>query len=65
MKKERVGEKMYVLKRELDNLHNLKHPNILLTYEIYEDDKYLHVVCEECKGGSLLDLIMKDTFISE
>ena len=38
-------------------LQLLDHPHIISLYEIYEDEKYIHMVTEECDGGSLDDMI--------
>lgn len=55
--KEKVSKRL-LLKRELETLHEVDHPNIIKLYEIYEDDLYLHLVMELCSGGELLDRIM-------
>lgn len=35
-----------MVKRELKNLYILDHPSIIKLYEIYEDQKYIHLVTE-------------------
>jgi calcium-dependent protein kinase len=46
-------------------IQSLNHPYILKVYEIYEDAKYLHVVSEECRGRSLMDLLLANRILSE
>ena len=48
------------LKRELEILFKLDHPNIIKQYEIYEDVKYIHMVTEACYGGPLFDKIISN-----
>ena len=31
----------------------LDHPNVIKLYEVYEDDKCIHLVLEYCSGGEL------------
>ena len=33
----------------------LDHPNVIKLYEVYEDDKCIHLVLEYCSGGELYD----------
>ena len=37
-----------MLRRELEILKNLDHPNIIKFYGIYMDDMYIHYVMEFC-----------------
>jgi len=41
------------------------HPNIINFYELYEDEKFIHLVMEYCKGGDLIDTIIKRNIVSE
>ena len=43
------------MRRELELLRLVDHPNIIKTYEMYEDEKYVHIVMEELTGGDLFD----------
>lgn len=88
--------KIEVLKREIDILKEVRHPNIILlvrkisllivnagvewwnfcqgrTYtcygqlqvEVYEDERYLHLITELCTGGELFDRIIAKTQSAE
>ncbi|MCQ2819858.1 MAG: protein kinase [archaeon] len=43
---------------EINIMTKADHPNIIKLYEIYEDDRHLYLVMEECKGGELFDRIV-------
>lgn len=38
-------------------LRHLNHPNIIKLYEVYESDRYIHLVLEYLKGGELFEKI--------
>ena len=42
--------KIEVLKREIQILKEVKHPNIIELIDVFEDSKYLHLVTELCTG---------------
>ncbi|KAM3146617.1 hypothetical protein pb186bvf_001147 [Paramecium bursaria] len=63
--KMRVGSNFYLIQRELEILATLDHPNIIRVYEEYEDQRYYHFVMEYCKGGDLLERIIKNGVFSE
>jgi calcium-dependent protein kinase len=46
------------LKREVIFLRELHHPSIIDLRDVYEDDKYIHVVMEYCKGGEVYDRVI-------
>ena len=54
-----------MFKNELDKISNLKHPNVLQTYAIFEDTRYVHILNEECRGGSLMDHILSLEYLTE
>jgi len=60
IRKKKVG-KIDVLKREIEILKEVTHPNIINLHEVYEDEKYLHLVTELCTGGELFDRIIAKT----
>jgi serine/threonine protein kinase len=53
--------KIEVLKREIQILKEVKHPNIIALIDVFEDSKYLHLVTELCTGGELFDRIIAKT----
>ena len=44
--------------REINILINSDHPNIVKIYEIFESQRSLYIVMEECKGGEVFDRII-------
>lgn len=47
------------MRNEANLLTALDHPSIIKIYDTFEDDKYLHMVVEICKGGELYDHVIK------
>ena len=64
IKKSKVG-RLETLKREIDILRTMDHPNIIKLVDVFEDDKYLHLVTELCTGGELFDRIIEKTKSAE
>ena len=46
-------------KREIEILKKLDHPNIIKLYEVFESDRSLYLIMEECKGGEIFDRIIE------
>ena len=63
--KAKAERKFNILKRELEILSIIDHPNIIKLHEIYEDEKYLHLVLDLCKGGDLYDYILNKGSLNE
>ncbi|KAM3571015.1 hypothetical protein VYU27_006930 [Nannochloropsis oceanica] len=53
------------LRREIDILTTVDHPHIIKLVDVYEDDKYLHLVTELCTGGEMFDRIIAKTKSAE
>ncbi|OMJ70581.1 hypothetical protein SteCoe_31417 [Stentor coeruleus] len=51
-------EKTFLLK-EISILKSLDHPNIIRTYEFFEDLKHMYLIMEYCSGGELFTEILK------
>lgn len=60
IKKSKVG-RLETLKREIEILKTMDHPNIIKLVDVFEDEKYLHLVTELCTGGELFDRIIEKT----
>ncbi len=53
------------LKREVDIMRRLDHPNIIKFIEVYEDADHLMMVMEYCPGMELFDVILARKFLRE
>ncbi|BAM40130.1 calcium-dependent protein kinase [Theileria orientalis strain Shintoku] len=53
------------MKREIQIMKKLDHPNIIKLFEVYEDAEYLYLVMEMCSGGELFDRIVSKGSFSE
>ena len=53
LSKERLGEKIVKLKKEVVFLRKLDSPNVVKYHEFFEDKKYFYLVMEYCPGGEL------------
>jgi len=49
------------LRREIEILQTVDHPNIIKLVDVYEDEKFLHLVTELCTGGEMFDRIIAKT----
>ncbi|CAG9319489.1 unnamed protein product [Blepharisma stoltei] len=63
--KDKVKMNLLTMKRELDILKLVDHPNIIKLYEIYEDARYIHLVMELCTGGDIFDYILNKQILTE
>jgi calcium-dependent protein kinase len=43
---------------EINVMIQMDHPNIIKLYEVYEDNRYIYLIMEECTGGELFDRII-------
>jgi calcium-dependent protein kinase len=43
---------------EINVMIQMDHPNIIKLYEVYEDNRYIYLIMEECSGGELFDRII-------
>eukprot|EP01038_Epipyxis_sp_PR26KG_P008663 gene8663-11706_t len=53
------------LKREVDIMKRLHHPNIIQFVEVFEDVDHLLMVMEYCPGKELFDVILERKYFSE
>lgn len=54
-----------LLRRELEIMSQLDHPNLVKLFEIYEDEQYVHLVMEYCSGGDVAERIIDKGNFSE
>jgi len=46
-------------KNEIELLRKMDHPNIVKLYEIFESERSLYLIMEECKGGEVFSKIIE------
>lgn len=51
--------------REIGILCQLDHPGVIRLYDSFTDNNNYYLIFEECKGGTMKDLIMNNTITSE
>jgi calcium-dependent protein kinase len=44
--KEKLKKDIILIERELQILREMDHPNIVKFYEVYQDEKFFHIVME-------------------
>ncbi|CEF64080.1 MAP/microtubule affinity-regulating kinase 3 [Strongyloides ratti] len=52
-------ESMCKMRKEIEVLKKIKHPNIVELYQVIENDKKICLVMEYCSGGELFDYLGK------
>lgn len=60
-----IKEDIKLLKREIEIMKQVDHPNILKLHEIYEEDEKFYIVMELVNGSELFDRIVEKGFYSE
>lgn len=65
MIKQKIDRKYIALKREVEIIKKLDHPNIVRCYEIFEDEKYIHIVMELCEGDDMFTHLVKHGTFTE
>ena len=61
----KVERRLEILRRQIDVLKFLDHPNIIKLIDLYEDESYFHLVTHLCTGEGLFDSIVSRSFYSE
>lgn len=64
-KKEVQETEINLLRREIEILKEVDHPNIIKFYETYEDSNFIYIVMEHCSGGELFTKITSQGHIHE
>lgn len=63
MNKKDMSNQDYInAKNEIDILKAIKHPQILQLYDIIENEDYIYLIFEHCKGGDLFSYLEKRKF---
>jgi calcium-dependent protein kinase len=63
--KSKVKNMFHLMKQEIFALKRADHPNIVRLYEVFEDDKYLHIVMDLCQGKDLLVYLVRNGAMPE
>ncbi|KAL8291368.1 hypothetical protein RQP46_002346 [Phenoliferia psychrophenolica] len=53
------------VRREIDVLKAVRHPNIVRLYDVIETEKYIGIVLEYASGGELFDHILAHRYLKE
>jgi calcium/calmodulin-dependent protein kinase I len=53
------------LKDEIAVLQELKHPNIIRLYDVFEEREHYYLVTEQMNGGELFDRIVQKSYYNE
>mmetsp|Transcript_70417 Transcript_70417/g.126947 ORF Transcript_70417/g.126947 Transcript_70417/m.126947 type:complete len:589 (-) Transcript_70417:79-1845(-) len=63
--KAKLKDKPAILKQEIEIMKMLDHPNVVMLFEIFEDDATMSLVLELCQGGSLYKYTKKNGRLTE
>lgn len=61
----KATNELSLLLQETSILKNLKHPNIIVLFGVYEDETVFHEVTEDFQGTTLLDLLQEKQVLDE
>ena len=53
------------LKEEISVLKELKHPHIIMLYDVFDEPQYYYLVTEKMSGGELFDRIVQKSYYNE
>jgi calcium-dependent protein kinase len=57
IQKNAVSIPLSQLEAEIRIISQLDHPNVVRLYEFFEDEKHIHLIMENCRGGDLMSCI--------
>jgi calcium-dependent protein kinase len=63
--KEQIQRRKSAFEKELDIMKMVDHPNVMMLYEIFEDEEHLYLVAAACSGGHLMNLVAKTGPLTE
>jgi len=53
------------MRAEIEVMRSIKHSNVIVLHDVYENKKFLYIIMDNCKGGELFDRIQDEGQISE
>jgi len=65
IQKKEVEGRLDLLKREIDILLEVDHPNIIRLYDTYENTNLIYMIMEYCEGGELFSRITEKEHLDE
>lgn len=63
--KDQMKETRHLIKAEIEIMKMIDHPNVVMLYEVFEDELNLFLVLEMCTGGSLEDRLKAQGGVKE
>ena len=54
-----------MIKKEIDLMRTIDHPNLCRVYKVIEDDKKIYLIIDDLKGKSLFDYIIRKNKLGE
>ena len=54
-----------MIKKEIDLMRTIDHPNLCRVYNVIEDDKKIFLIIDDLKGKSLFDYIIRKNKLGE
>merc|ERR1712061_351197 len=63
--KKKTKHSQELLKREIRVMKKVDHPNLVMLYEIFEDENNIYLVLEMCAGGDLHKKLLKAGVFTE
>ena len=59
------SKRLQSILNEISILHTLNHPNVVKLYEVFEDEKHIHLVMEYVDSGNLTQFFADNQNLSE
>ena len=51
---------LHIFQSEIETLQQLYHPNIVNTYDYFQEDQFVYIISEYCPGGTLFDILVHE-----
>lgn len=62
---QKTSKRLQSILNEVSILHALNHPNVIKLYEVFEDEKHIHLVMEYVESGNLTQFFANNQNLSE